>query len=97
MENKRIVLNEKTIIESLENQGYTNIEILNIPEPHLLIGEHVHFEHTVHFMLEGRVTILDNYGQKTYKKGDRFEFQAGTRHNAISGPEGCKIIVGIKK
>lgn len=87
--------NVKQWIAELEKEGYKNVMVCPTP-PGLDFGEHTHEEHTVHVILEGSLIIKDEHGEITLKKGSRFEIPKRTTHNAKSGPEGLKMIVGVK-
>ncbi len=87
--------NEKQWIAELRKEGYKNVMVCPTG-PGLDFGEHDHEEHTVHVILKGSLIIKDQNGEITLKKGSRFEIPKGTVHCAKSGPEGLKMIVGVK-
>lgn len=87
--------NEKQWIAELKKEGYKNVMVCPTG-PGLDFGEHSHEEHTVHVIMKGSLIIKDQHGEITLKKGSRFEIPKGTVHYAKSGPEGLKMIVGVK-
>lgn len=80
-------------IKSLEDEGFSDIFVCDLPPTDS--EEHTHDTHTVHYILDGELSIKDSTGIKLYSKGDVVEFPAGTTHTAMS--EGGMMIVGEKK
>lgn len=87
---------EQEWVDKLEKEGYKHVAVVQ-NGPNSLFPEHTHEEHTVHVILEGELTLIEEDGNKTLKKDDRFEIPAGTTHSAKCGPEGCTFVVGVKK
>ncbi|HYF10213.1 MAG TPA: cupin domain-containing protein [Candidatus Paceibacterota bacterium] len=88
-------MNEKDWVAELEREGYTQVAVCaNGPDTDF--GEHTHEEHTIHVILEGELTLTDETGSETLKRGQRFEIPAGTKHHAKCGPDGCTFVVGVK-
>lgn len=85
--------NTKELIEKLEKEGYANIRVCPLP-PNTDTPEHTHDQHTVHIILSGELTIIDNEGTATYHPGDRIEFPAGTTHKA-KGSVG-EMVIGVE-
>jgi quercetin dioxygenase-like cupin family protein len=89
-------MSDREIIKSLEEIGFREVHIVDFPKPNQVIEQHTHDSLTIHVMLEGEISLIDNKGTVLLKKGDRYEIPAGTTHTAICGPNGCKFIVGFK-
>ncbi len=87
--------NEQQWMEKLKKDGFTDLRVCPLP-PNIDTGKHTHEQHTVHIILDGELTIIDNTGRKTYGNGDRVEFPAGTTHKAIGTSGGGSMIVGVK-
>lgn len=83
-------------IQELENEGFSDFSMCNFG-PGFDSGEHTHDEHTVHVIVDGELTIVDDKGEKVYESGEIVEFPAGTKHIAKSGKEDFAMIVGTKK
>ncbi len=82
----------------LETDGYTDIQLVSIRPDDLPAESHTHDQETVHVIMKGKLVITDAAGvETTYEQGDRVEFPAGTTHVAKTGPEGMKMLVGVKK
>lgn len=82
----------------LETEGFSDIGEVFIRSSDLPPESHTHDQATVHVILKGKLMITDEAGvTTTYEKGDRVDFPAGTTHTASTGPEGMKMLVGIKK
>ncbi|MCC6564080.1 cupin domain-containing protein [Candidatus Uhrbacteria bacterium] len=82
----------------LETDGYTDIQVVSIRPGDMPNEPHTHDQETVHVILKGKLMITDAAGvTTTYEKDDRVDFPAGTNHIAQTGPEGMKMIVGVKK
>jgi quercetin dioxygenase-like cupin family protein len=88
-------MDEKKWIEKLKGEGIES-RVCSM-EPNFNPGEHTHDEHTVHVILKGELTIINQEGKKVYKPGDRVDFPAGTTHSAAFGSNGCTMIVGVKE
>ncbi|MCR4256884.1 MAG: cupin domain-containing protein [Candidatus Uhrbacteria bacterium] len=82
----------------LEIEGFGDIRVCPIRPSDIPPESHTHDEETVHVILKGKLTITDAAGvATTYKQGDRVDFPAGTTHVTQTGPEGVKMIVGVRK
>lgn len=90
-------MNEQEWIKKLEEEGYTEPRAFPIGPNDIPPEPHTHDQQTVHVILQGELVITDDHGSQTYKPGDRVDFFAGTTHTARTGPEGVKMIVGVKK
>ena len=84
-----------SLIKKLENEGYRDIHVRPFA-PDTEFPKHTHDMTTVHIILEGELTLIENGENKILKKGERFEIPAGTTHSAKCGPKGCTFIVGVK-
>ena len=82
----------------LETEGFSGIEVVSIRPGDIPPEPHTHEQDTVHIILKGTLTIIDTDGTtNVYEQGDRVDFPAGTKHSASVGPEGMKMMVGVKK
>jgi mannose-6-phosphate isomerase-like protein (cupin superfamily) len=81
-------------IEKLEKEGVKDIAVVTMDPGSK--GEHTHEETTIHVILKGELTVVDNTGKTEYKPGDYIEFPAGTTHSVVFGSEGLTMIVGTK-
>jgi hypothetical protein len=88
-------INEHELTKKLESEGFTNVVPCDLAPNHDP-GEHTHDEDTVHIIESGELIIIDPSGTRSYVPGDRVEFSAGTKHIAHVGPEGCRMIVGVR-
>lgn len=88
-------MTEKEWMEKLEREGFTDIVVCpNGPDTEF--PEHTHNEHTVHVILKGDFTLIEEGGTRTLHEGERFEIPAGTTHRARCESAGCTFIVGVK-
>ena len=85
----------KKWMEKLKKDGFSDIRVCPLP-PDADTPAHTHDRHTVHIILSGKLTISDGRGTKTYKRGDRVEFPAGTTHKA-RGSAGGEMLIGVKE
>ncbi|MEW6722847.1 MAG: cupin domain-containing protein [Candidatus Micrarchaeota archaeon] len=83
----------KKWMEKLKKEGFSEIRVCPLP-PDADAPEHTHDRHTVHVILSGELTITGKSGTKTYKRGDRVEFPAGTTHKARGGKG--EMVVGVR-
>lgn len=88
-------MNEQEWMEKLKSEGYKGLKVF-ANEPNALFGEHTHHVPTVHVILSGELIVRESGAEKVMKKGERFEFAAGTTHTAQCGLAGCTMIVGMK-
>lgn len=89
-------LNQQQWIQKLKLEGFKDITVFPF-KPNKDFGEHTHDEHTVHVILKGELIMKDKGSVKKFRQGDRIEFPAGTIHSTKCGPQGCTMIVGVKK
>lgn len=83
---------------TLEGDGFTNIKVVSIRPNDIAPEPHTHDQETAHVILKGKLLITDAAGvTATYEQGDRIDFPAGTTHVMKTGPEGVKMMVGVKK
>lgn len=90
-------MTEQEYIESLTNAGYVDVRVCPINTEGVQSEPHTHDEHTVHIILEGKITIEENGTKTTYKKGDKIDFPAGTTHAIQTPAKGAVFITGVKK
>jgi quercetin dioxygenase-like cupin family protein len=82
----------------LEIEGFSDIQTVFIRPTDITPEPHTHDQETVHVITKGTLTITGSDGVvTTYKPGDRVDFPAGTTHVAQTGPEGVKMIVGVRE
>ncbi len=82
----------------LESDGFSDIGVVSIRPGDISPEPHTHEQETVHIILKGKLVITDAAGvESVYSQGDRVDFPAGTTHVAKTGPEGMKMMVGVKK
>ena len=89
-------MNQQQWMEQLEKEGFSNLMVPTLPAD-TDMGVHTHDEHTVHVILHGELVLTEAGEVQVLKEGDKFEIIAGTTHSAKTGPEGCTMIVGVKK
>lgn len=83
---------------TLEGDGFTDIKVVSIRPGDMTNEPHTHERETVHVILKGKLMVTDSAGvTTTYEKDDRVDFPAGTEHVTLTGPEGMKMMVGVKK
>lgn len=91
-------MNQQEWEMQLETEGFSDIRVCPVKHSDIPPEPHTHDQETVHIILKGKLTITDEAGvTTTYEVGDRVDFPAGTTHTAATGPEGMKMIVGVKK
>jgi len=89
-------MNEADVIKQLESEGFHELRVCPIMAGFDL-PEHTHDVHTVHIILEGELTVVDQEGRRVFKPGARVEFPAGTTHQAFGGANEGRMVVGFKK
>jgi quercetin dioxygenase-like cupin family protein len=88
-------MNEQEQIKQLESEGLQNVAVRTF-EPNAVLPEHTHEKPTVHIILAGELTAIDQNGSQVLKTGDRVEFPAGTKNRVMVGSEGCSFVMGEK-
>jgi len=88
-------MNEEEIIKKLTEEGYKDVTTVKLP-PNQDLGIHTHNEATVHIILFGEITMVENGKTDVLKKGDRVEIPKGTTHSVKCGPSGCVMVMGVK-
>ena len=86
-------VNEQQAIKKLEKEGFNHVYVHEDP-PGKFYNEHTHGGLTAHIILEGEMCLTTDDGPKIYKKGDRVDVPANTRHSAQMGPTGCRYVIG---
>jgi len=89
-------MDHRKLIEQLESEGFQELRVCPIMAG-FDVPAHTHDLHTVHVILEGELTVIDQNGKKVFNPGDRVEFPSGTTHQAFGGEHEGKMIVGVKK
>lgn len=83
---------------TLEGDGFTDIKVVSIRPGNTSDEPRTHERETVHVVLKGKLLITDVAGvTTTYEQGDRVDFPSGTTHVMKTGPEGMKMMVGVKR
>lgn len=91
-------MNQQEWEMQLETEGFSDIRLVTVRQDEMPNEPHTHDQETVHVVMKGKLMITDAAGvTTTYEVGDRVDFPAGTTHTAQTGPEGMKMIVGVKK
>lgn len=88
-------MDQQALIKQLETEGFQELRVCPIMSGFDL-PEHTHDLHTVHIILEGQLTVVDQDGRRVFMPGDRVEFPSGTTHQAFGGESEGKMIVGVK-
>jgi mannose-6-phosphate isomerase-like protein (cupin superfamily) len=87
-------MNQQAWVELLEKEGIKEIRVVEIA-PNTNPGEHTHETAEVHVVLSGGFTIIAPE-KRTCSVGDRLDITAGTTHTVVFGPEGCRLLIGVK-
>ena len=88
-------MNEIEFDEALRRDGYTDIQTKTLA-PRPANTDHGHGYAVRGLVLDG-VFIVSQKGQATaYRPGDVFSVAAGCEHTEEIGPEGARILVGLK-
>jgi quercetin dioxygenase-like cupin family protein len=87
---------DRTAFEAeLASAGYTQIETKGL-DPKPANTEHAHDYDIRGLVLEGIFIVRRNDQPTTYRAGEIFDVQAGTKHSEEIGPNGARILVGRK-
>ncbi len=86
-------MTEQDAKDQLIREGFDEVMTVPVGAGYDL-GQHVHHTHTVHLVVEGDMTIIDENGTKTYGPGGRIDVPAGQQHVARS-EKGCIMVVGV--
>lgn len=86
-------MTEQEWIDALRAEGYANVSVANLEDN--FDDTHTHDVKTVHVILLGSLTLIENGVSTTLLPGQRFEIPAGTTHTAKTGPEGCRMVVAF--
>lgn len=86
-------MNEQEWIEKLSSEGFTDLET-HTHELYTEFPEHTHEKPAIYVVLEGSLTVTDELGSRTAKKGDWFNIAAGATHTAKCGWQTCTLITG---
>jgi len=79
----------------LRKEGFTHTYVWQ-DESEVFYSDHTHSTETAHIILSGEMTLRMNGESKTYFPGDRCDVPAHTVHSALTGPRGCRYLIGEK-
>ncbi len=88
-------MSEEKAKQQLKKEGFRHIYVWQ-DGPNTQYAEHTHGEYTAHIILDGEMTLNVGGKEKTYKKGERCDVEAGQAHSAKMGSKGCRYIIGEK-
>ncbi|WP_201335076.1 MULTISPECIES: cupin domain-containing protein [unclassified Nitratiruptor] len=88
------ITDEKTIKETLHNEGFSNIFIWR-DAPHTRYPLHTHPHYEVRWIIEGVLEITQDDKTVRLEPGDRFESEPQTPHTAYT-PTGVTYICGSR-
>ncbi len=86
-------MNEKEWIEKLRSEGFKDLKT-ETHELYTEFPEHTHEKPAIYVVLEGSLTVTDELGSRTAKKGDWLNIAAGATHTAKCGWQTCTLITG---
>lgn len=86
-------MNERELIAQLVREGFAHTYIWE-DRPHTRYADHTHPVETAHIVLRGDLILTMEGRSNTYRAGDRCDVPAGTVHSAVTGPHGCRYLIG---
>lgn len=88
-------MNEIEFGETLTRDGYTDIQTKTLA-PRPANTEHGHDYAVRGLVLEGVFIVSQNGKAIAYRPGDVFAVAAGCEHTEEIGPEGARVLIGLK-
>jgi len=88
-------MTEQQAEQQLKDEGFINIYVWQ-DGPSTYFSDRKHKTDSAHIILEGDISVTLKENTEIYKRGDRFDVQAGEEYSARSGSVGCRCITGEK-
>lgn len=89
-------MDETAFRKRLADEGYETTKIFEM-EPNAFNEMHIHDTDALAFVLDGEITVVTDDYNRTCRPGDVNAVGAMVTHSEQAGPDGVRLLVGLRK